>query len=54
MLHTAHYLDSHFLTQKACQFIGFLLFDGFVVQRFKVDIQNQNVITVNRKGSRQF
>lgn len=43
-------LDSHFLTQKACQFVGFLLFNGFIVQRLKVDIQNQNVITANRKG----
>lgn len=46
-------LDSRFLTQKACQFVGFLLFNGFVVQCFKVDIQNQNVITVNREGSMQ-
>lgn len=47
-------LDSYFLTQKTCQFIGFLLFDGFVVQCFKEDIQNQNVITVNREKSTQF
>lgn len=31
-------LDSHFLTKKACQLIGFLLFNGFIVQCFKVDI----------------
>lgn len=58
-LNTACYLyprktfDSHFLTQKACQFVGFLLFNGFIVQRFKVDIQNQNVITANRKGRKE-
>lgn len=46
-------LDSHFLTQKACQFVGFLLLDGFVVQRLKVDIQNQNVITANRERERE-
>lgn len=36
------------LTQEACQLVGFLLLDGLVVQRLKVDIQNQDVISANR------
>lgn len=39
---------SRLLTQEACQLVGFLLLDGLVVQRLKVDIQNQDVIAANR------
>lgn len=43
-------LDSGFLTQKACQFVRFLLFNGFIVQCFKEDVQDKNVIAANRGG----
>lgn len=42
--------DSRFLTQKACQFVRFLLFNGFIVQCFKEDVQDKNVIAANRGG----
>lgn len=40
---------SRLLTQEARQLVGFLLLDGLVVQRLKVDIQDQDVIAANRQ-----
>lgn len=37
------------LTQQTCYFISFLLLDGLVVQSFKEDVQNQNVVSEEEK-----
>lgn len=49
LMQTIYSQEDTRLTQKTRQFIGFLLLNGFIVERLEVDIQNQNVIAVNRE-----